>query len=151
MLSRASAKTSAIADGSSVPAYAKPVRPSLIMRIPTPSLWAETKCSSSPSYTRTEVSPPRETYASICSPGFACSTTESASFCKSGTPTVMLPCRRLLASEHEELADHHQLAHLDHLCHRFQDCPSRSRCPADQCLSKLLGRFQSSCLRATVR
>ena len=34
-----------------------------------PSLCADTKCSTSPSYTRTSVSPPRDTNASICSPG----------------------------------------------------------------------------------
>src|SRR5690554_786787 len=77
-LSRASASASSIAEGSSVPAYAKPWRPSTTTRTPTPWDSAEDNDSTCPSYTRTWVSRDRSTTTSTCSPPRAPASTRSA-------------------------------------------------------------------------
>src|SRR5262245_61480443 len=62
-----------------------------MMRTPTPSLCADTKCSMLPSYTRTDVSPPRATYASSCSPGCARSTIRPLNPWRSWTELIGRP------------------------------------------------------------
>ena len=141
--SRASASTSEAISASRVPACANPVRPSLMIRIPIPDDIAETKCSTSPLWTRTSVLEPREMYTSICSPPVAVSMSESASAKSSSLLSVVLTPQshqsslmRLVRS-----AVRCRQALLGHLYRTCPVRPSQSRCracqyrstPADHC------------------
>ncbi|CAB4561368.1 unannotated protein [freshwater metagenome] len=150
--SRASANTSRQEVSSNAPADDAPVRPSTMTVMDTLWLCADTKCSISWLRTRISVSLLRPRCAAICSPGCASATMASAIACRSSTARpLMRQFHQWSWTSHAMWVDHHLLARLVHLCHRFLGYPLQSHCPKGQYLQALVVHYQSGCLREVAR